>query len=158
MGTLSNELKGFFEPVNRLTKSASPAEIQSDSEYKPPAEREWKYLMTEPIFEKGLLQPPRFRGYTATAANTNQKTPSMNQFRVSNFKNQFEENFTNGTQAETAETRSRPSSRSIDSNSSQLQAREGRISHGKDAESPRYANSGSVEDWVEEVRAARDSI
>lgn len=114
--------------------------------------------MTEPIFEKGFLQPPPFRGQTAAAANTNQQTPSVNKFRVSNFKNQSEENFANSTQAETTETRSRPSSRSVGSNTSQLQAREGKISHGKDGESPRYANSGSVEDWVEEVRVARDSI
>lgn len=114
--------------------------------------------MIEPIFEKGFLQPPPFRGQTTAAANTNQRTPSVNRFRVSNFKNQSEEGFANSTQAETAETRSRPSSRSLGSNTSQLQAREGEISHGKDGESPRYANSGSVEDWVEEVRVARDSI
>lgn len=155
VGELPDGLKGFFEPVARPVNSPSPAEFLSDSEYKPPTEREWNYLMTEPIFEKGFRQPAPFRPHTAAAINPNPQTPSVNKFRISHVKNQF---IGSCEKSSHAETRSQPSSRSLGSNTSQVQAYDGRISYGKDDEFFRYANTAKIEDWVEEVRCARGSI
>lgn len=178
IGEPPDGLKGFFDPVERPKKSPTSAEILSDSEYKPPTERERKYLK-EPIFEKGFLHPPPVRGHTAAAA-TNQPSSSMSNSRVSYLKNQFEERIGKSTQEVTVEVKSRPCSRSLESNTMQIQAllesnakeiqvclerntkeiqaRDGRIKFGKDVELARYANTGKVEDWVQEVRTARESI
>lgn len=104
-GELPEGLKGFFEPVARSVKPLSPVEILSDSEYKPPTEREWNYLMTEPIFKKGYLQPPAYRRHIAAAATTDptQQTSGVNNLGVSHFKKQLEEGFERSTQAGTAE-------------------------------------------------------
>lgn len=105
-GELPEGLKGFFEPVARSVKPLSPVEILSDSEYKPPTEREWNYLMTEPIFKKGYLQPPAYRRHIAAAAATTdptQQTPGVNNLGVSHLKKQLEESFERSTQAGTAE-------------------------------------------------------
>lgn len=115
-GELPEGLQGFFEPVlaRSVKPPSGPVEILSDdSEYnnKPPTtEREWNYLMTEPIFnKKGYLQPPlAYRRHndiaaaaTATDPSNHQQTPrSVNNYLgVSNFKKKFEESFERSTQA-----------------------------------------------------------
>lgn len=104
----------------------------------------------------------------------------MSNSRVSHLKNQFEERLGKSTQEGTVEVRSRPCSMSLESNTQQIQAlleskakeiqvclecntnqikvRDGRIKFGEDVKLARYANTGEVEDWVEEVRTARESI
>lgn len=139
-------LKGFFEPVEQLTKFLNPAEILFDSENKPSTERERK-CQKEPISDKWFFQPLPVCGPTAATAKANQKTPRMNKVRVSNFKNQRKENFEKTTQAETLEATSRHSSR-------RFQVPDRRVCRGRDNELPRYSNTGNVEDWVEEVRIA----
>lgn len=154
VGELPEGLKGFFEPVPRPVKSPSPVEVLSDSEYKPPTEQEWNYLMTEPIFEKKYLQPPPYRRHIAAAIDPYQQTPNVNNLGVSHFKKQFEGNFERSTQAGTAKGISPPSSRSLSGNTNHIQ--DARISYVKDVEFFRYANTRNIEDWVEEVR--RESI
>lgn len=154
VGELPEGLKGFFEPVARPVKTPSPVEILSDSEYKPPTEREWNYLMTEPIFEKDYVQPPAYRRHIAAAIDPNQQTPSVNNLGVSHLKKQCDGSFERSTQAGTAEGISPPSSRSLASNTNHIQ--DARISYVKDVEFFRYAITRNIEDWVEEVR--RESI
>lgn len=150
VGELPEGLKDFFEPVPRPVKSPSPVEVLSDSEYKPPTEREWNYLMTEPIFEKGYLQPPPYRQHFAAAIDPNQQTQNVNNLNVSNFKKEFEGKFERSTQAGTAEGIRPPSSRSLAGNANHIQ--DARISCVKDVEFFRYANTKNIQDWVEEVR------
>lgn len=149
MSDFPDGLKGFFEPVEQLTKFSNPAEILFDSEYKPTTERERKY-QNEPISDKWFLQPLPVCEHTAATAKADQKTPSMHKVRVSNFKNQRKDNFGKTTQAETVKATSRHSSR-------RFQVPDRRVCRGRDNELPRYSNTGNVEDWVEEVRIALGS-
>lgn len=129
-GELPEGLKGFFEPVTRSVKPPSPVEILSDSEYKPPTEREWNYLMTEPIFKKGYLQPPAYRRHITAATDPNQQTPSVNNnLGISHFKKQFEESFDRSTQAGTAEGMYKfcLTLESLRSNTNHIQSREDQL-------------------------------
>ena len=100
VGQLPHGLKGFFEPIvarRSVSKTASPVENLSNSEYTPTTEREWNYLMTEPIFtENGFLRRsphPHRRDIAAAIDSNNQQAPSVNTLSVSHFKKQIEGSF-----------------------------------------------------------------
>lgn len=100
VGQLPDGLKGFFEPIvarRSVSKTASPVENLSNSEYTPTTEREWNYLMTEPIFtENGFLRRPPHsdrRNIAAAIDSYNQQAPSFNTLSVSHFKKQIEGSF-----------------------------------------------------------------